>query len=71
MTRARKFRRYLSLWEQNRDLVLLGGYQSGQDEELDHAFSIYPQLLSFITQSMHESSGLVESEARLQSLFPS
>ncbi len=71
MSRARKFRRYLSLWEQNRDLVLLGGYQSGQDEELDHAFSIYPQLLSFITQSMHESSGLVESEARLQSLFPS
>ena len=70
MTRARKFRRYLSLWEQNRDLVLLGGYQSGQDEELDQAFAIYPQLLSFITQSMHESSGLVESEARLQSLFP-
>jgi hypothetical protein len=31
---------------------------------------MYPQLLSFITQSMHERSGLVESEARLQALFP-
>jgi flagellum-specific ATP synthase len=70
MTRARKFRRLLSLWEQNRDLVLLGGYQTGQDPELDQAFALYPQLLSFITQSMHERSGLVESEARLQALFP-
>jgi flagellum-specific ATP synthase len=70
MARARKFRRMLSLWEQNRDLVLLGGYQTGQDPELDQAFAMYPQLLSFITQSMHERSGLVESEARLQALFP-
>lgn len=70
MARARKFRRYLSLWEQNRDLMLLGGYQTGQDPELDMAFQTYPSLVSFITQGMHERSTLVESDARLQALFP-
>ncbi len=68
--RARRFRRYLSLWEQNRDLMLLGGYQSGQDQELDTAFRIYPQLLDFITQATDEKSGFVESEARLREVMP-
>jgi flagellum-specific ATP synthase len=70
MARARKFRRYLSLWDQNRDLMLLGGYQTGQDPELDMAFQTYPNLVSFITQGMHERSTLIESDARLQALFP-
>ncbi len=68
--RARKFRRFMSLWEQNRDLMLLGGYQQGQDPELDLAFQVYPQLLGFITQGVDERSGLVESEARLQQVLP-
>ncbi len=68
--RARRFRRYLSLWEQNRDLMLLGGYQPGQDQELDTAFRIYPQLLGFITQATDERSGFVESEARLREVMP-
>jgi len=68
--RARKFRRYLSLWEQNRDLMLLGGYQTGQDPELDMAFQIYPQLVAYIQQGMKDRSGLVESEAKLQALIP-
>jgi flagellum-specific ATP synthase len=70
MMRARKFRRYLSLWEQNRDLMLLGGYQTGQDPELDMAFQIYPQLVAYIQQGMKDRSGLVESEAKLQALIP-
>jgi flagellum-specific ATP synthase len=69
MTRMRKFRRYLSLWEQNRDLMLLGGYQAGQDPELDMAFQLYPNLVNFISQSTQERSGLLESEARLQSVI--
>jgi len=70
LLRARKFRRYLSLFEQNRDLMMLGGYQAGQDPELDHAFSINPALVNFISQSTTERSGLVESDARLQALIP-
>jgi flagellum-specific ATP synthase len=70
MMRSRKFRRYLSLWEQNRDLMLLGGYQTGQDPELDMAFQIYPQLVAYIQQGMMDRSGLVESEAKLQALIP-
>ncbi len=70
MARARKFRRYLSLWEQNRDLMLLGGYQTGQDPELDMAFQIHSSLVGYIAQGMQERSTLIESEARLQALLP-
>ena len=70
LMRARKFRRFLSLYEQNRDLMMLGGYQSGQDPELDLAFQIYPSLVNFISQSTTERSGFVESEARLQAVVP-
>ena len=70
LLRARKFRRYLSLFEQNRDLMMLGGYQAGQDPELDHAFEINPALVNFISQSTTERSGLVESDARLQAIIP-
>jgi flagellum-specific ATP synthase len=70
MQRVRKFRRYLSLWDQNRDLMLLGGYQQGQDPELDMAFHLYPSLLAFIQQGTMERSGFVESDARLRSILP-
>jgi len=70
LLRARTFRRYLSLFEQNRDLMMLGGYQPGQDPELDQAFEINPALVNFISQSTNERSGLVESEARLQAIIP-
>ena len=70
MQRARRFRRYLSLFEQNRDLMLLGGYQTGQDPELDQAFQLQPQLMSYIQQGMQERSTFLESEARLQQILP-
>jgi flagellum-specific ATP synthase len=69
MQRARLFRRYLSLWEQNRDLMLLGGYQTGQDPELDQAFQLHPNLVAYIQQGMNERSTFVESEARLQQII--
>lgn len=70
VVRARKFRRLLSLYEQNRDLMMLGGYQPGQDPELDLAFQINPSLVNFISQATDERSGFIESEARLQALIP-
>ncbi len=70
IARARKFRRYLSLWEENRDLMLLGGYQAGQDPELDVAFQLHSSMVGYIAQGMQERSTFVESEARLQALLP-
>ncbi len=70
IARVRKFRRYLSLWEQNRDLMLMGGYQSGQDPELDQAFQIHPQLIAYIQQGMNERATFLESDQRLQMIIP-
>ena len=70
VARARRFRRYLSLWEQNRDLMLLGGYQTGQDPELDMAFQLHSSLIGYIAPGMQERSTFVESDARLQALLP-
>ena len=30
---------------ENRDLILMGGYESGQDEELDIAISLWPKFI--------------------------
>ena len=53
-----------------RDLMLLGGYQTGQDPELDAAFQLQPHLIGYIAQGMQERSTFIESEARLQTLLP-
>ena len=50
--------------------MLLGGYQAGQDPELDAAFQLHPSLIGYIAQGMQERSTFVESEARLQALLP-
>jgi flagellum-specific ATP synthase len=47
---ARVFRRRYSLYQENKDLALMGGYQAGIDREIDLALGRYPQMMNFITQ---------------------
>ena len=42
---AQKFRKLVSLYMENRDLILMGGYTSGQDPELDEAVALWPKLM--------------------------
>ena len=62
---AARFRRLWSLYEENRDLVLMGAYQRGGDAALDEAIDRRAAILGLIRQGMHEVTGLASSRAAL------
>ena len=66
---ARKFRRLVSLYMENRDLILMGGYAPGQDAELDLAVNMWPQLIQHIQQLENEKAEFGASRNALVSLM--
>lgn len=66
---AQKFRRLVSLYMDNRDLILMGGYTSGQDPELDEAVSLWPKLMGHIQQAETEKADFTASKEALIKLM--
>ena len=66
---AQKFRRLVSLYLENRDLILMGGYTPGQDPDLDLAVGIWPQLMELIQQNGAEKAEFGASRNALVSLM--
>ena len=69
ITSSQMFRKLTSLYFENRDLLLMGGYSAGQDPDLDLAVQLWPQLLSLIQQPQTEKADFSSSSAALISLF--
>jgi flagellum-specific ATP synthase len=65
---ARKFKRLVSLYNENRDLMLMGGYVSGQDADLDQAVALWPKLVDYISQSPDDQAELSKSSSQLISI---
>ncbi len=65
---AQKLRRMISLYMDNRDLMLMGGYMPGQDADLDEAIRLWPAIEAFIRQGAHEASAFDDSRAELLAL---
>ena len=66
---AQYFRRLTSLYMENRDLILMGGYSPGQDQDLDLAVQLWPKLMSHIQQPFDQSAAYDESIQALVDLF--
>ena len=66
---AQKFRKLVSLYMENRDLILMGGYTSGQDPELDEAVALWPKLMGHIQQAETERADFAASKEALLSLI--
>jgi flagellum-specific ATP synthase len=66
---ARKFKRLVSVYNENRDLMLMGGYVSGQDEDLDEAVKLWPLVVDFISQTPTQKTTLSESAQSLMSIM--
>jgi len=66
---AQYFRRLVSLYMENRDLILMGGYAPGQDQDLDLAVQLWPQLMAHIQQPFNESAPYKDSVKALTDLF--
>ncbi len=68
---SKLFKKYLSLYMENRDLILMGGYETGQDEELDLAISLWPKLREHIEQAENTKSNFESSVTSLTDIFES
>ena len=66
---AASFRRLWSVFEENRDLILMGAYAAGGDPMIDEAIVRRPELLDFLKQTPKERIGFDESVAALQELM--
>ena len=66
---AQILRKYLSKYNENRDLVLMGGYVQGQDHDLDQALALWPEILKFLQQSENEICDFDNSHDQLAKLL--
>jgi flagellum-specific ATP synthase len=61
-------RRLLAAHARSEDLIRIGAYKSGTDEELDRAMRAMPRLREFLEQRSHESVTMEETVARLKAM---
>jgi flagellum-specific ATP synthase len=61
-------KKYLSLYEKNKDLVLLGAYTKGHDPQLDKAIACREIIQQYIAQGMQESINLKMSQKLLDEM---
>jgi flagellum-specific ATP synthase len=66
---AAKFRRLWSVYEENRDLLLMGAYAAGNDTLLDEAIEQHENMLSFIQQNASENIPFDQSRGALTEGF--
>ncbi|WP_294740851.1 flagellar protein export ATPase FliI [uncultured Exiguobacterium sp.] len=68
--KAIAFRQLLSTYLDAEDLINIGAYKSGTNPEIDRAIQIYPQLIDFLKQSVHEVSDLETANDKLFQIIP-
>lgn len=67
---ATDFKQLYSLYQQNRDLISVGAYETGSDKMIDTAIEAMPMLQDFLRQDMYTPVNLEQSLADLETLFP-
>ena len=71
MRMTQDFKRIYSLYQQNRDLINIGAYQSGSDPGIDRAIRMHPQMVDFITQDMNQAVAFDTSRSELAKVLSS
>ncbi len=66
--KAEYIKRMFSIYQENKDLVLMGGYTQGQNEEIDKAIEIWPKICGLIKQDLKEKANLEESIQKLKGI---
>ena len=66
---ANGLKKSFSIYEQNRDLINVGAYQTGTNQQLDMAIKMYPYMLQFLSQGMHEKVSFQSSNEQLAVLY--
>ncbi len=69
MSLSRELRRLYSLYQQNKDLISVGAYQSGSDPRIDEAIAKNSAISEFLQQDMDEAVDIDRSLAELEALL--
>jgi flagellum-specific ATP synthase len=69
LKRANRFRRLWTLYQQNRDLIQVGAYDSGTNPELDQAIALHAAMVSYLQQGMHDEVAYDMSQSMLASVM--
>ena len=59
--KAEMVKKYFSIYQENKDLVLMGGYNSGQNEEIDKAIELWPKICELIKQDYRKKEDFTQS----------
>jgi FliI/YscN family ATPase len=66
---ARKLREVVANYEKERDLILIGAYESGSDPNVDYAIEKIEEVNQFLKQGVEEKVHLNESVENLKGIF--
>jgi len=62
---ARELKSLYATYQQNRDLINIGAYQAGSDEQVDRAIAAAPRVRAFVAQDHREKVSMADSLAAL------
>ena len=65
---SKSLRKYISKYNENKDLILMGGYVQGQDLDLDKAMQLWPLIIDFLQQKDDEPCDFANSMDSLRKL---
>ena len=63
-----KLRKLISIYQENQDLLLMGGYVQGQDADLDQAVQKWPDIVKFLHQDKHAKISLADANKMMSDL---
>ena len=64
-----KFRQLVTTYNENKDLLMMGGYTQGQDQTLDQAILLWPKITEFIKQQENKKESFSSSSAELMQVI--
>lgn len=66
---SRKLKEVIANYEKERDLILIGAYESGSNPEVDYAIEKVDEVNTFLKQNVNDKVDLTESVEQLITLF--
>ena len=66
---AQEFKKLHARYQQNRDLISVGAYAAGSDEDTDRAVARMPAMRRYLQQALDEQVAFDASVAQLEALF--
>ncbi|WP_087972908.1 flagellar protein export ATPase FliI [Oceanobacillus rekensis] len=66
---ARQIRRLLAIYEENSELINIGAYKRGTNQEIDHAIAYYSKIQEFLKQDVYDQKTLEETIQLMKNLL--